>query len=92
MQKDVPPPPLPMDMSELFIENRVCVRLYLLRAYNLPPMDLNGSTDSYPEIELAGKVVPDIESKAPTLSSTSTPTTTRRTSSTRPSRARATSR
>jgi len=63
MQKDVPPPPLPMDMSELFIENRVCVRLYLLRAYNLPPMDLNGSTDSYPEIELAGKVVPDIESK-----------------------------
>jgi hypothetical protein len=63
MQKDVPPPPLPMDMSELFIENRVCVRLYLLRAYNLPPMDLNGSTDSYPEIELAGKVVCDIDSK-----------------------------
>ena len=26
-------------------------------------MDLNGSTDSYPEIELAGKVVSDIESK-----------------------------
>ena len=25
MQKDVPPPPLPMDMSELFIEQRVCV-------------------------------------------------------------------
>jgi hypothetical protein len=63
IQKDVPPPPLPMDMSELFIEQRVCVRLYLLRAYNLPPMDLNGSTDSYPEIELAGKVVSDIESK-----------------------------
>jgi hypothetical protein len=63
MQKDVPPPPLPMDMSELFIETRVMVRLYLLRAYNLPPMDLNGSTDSYPEIELAGKTVSDIESK-----------------------------
>merc|ERR1719217_667372 len=63
IQKDFPPPPLPMDMSELFIEQRVCVRLYLLRAYNLPPMDLNGSTDSYPEIELAGKVVSDIESK-----------------------------
>lgn len=63
MQKDVPPPPLPMDMSELFIESRVCVRLYLLRAYNLPPMDLNGSTDSYPEIELAGKVISDTDSK-----------------------------
>jgi len=63
MQKDVPPPPLPMDMTELFIETKICVRLYLLRAYNLPPMDLNGSTDSYPEIELAGQIKSDIESK-----------------------------
>jgi hypothetical protein len=63
MQKDVPPPPLPLDMAELFIEKRVVVRLYLLKAFNLPPMDLNGSTDSYPEIELAGQKVVDIDSK-----------------------------
>lgn len=63
MQKDVPPPPLPMDMAELFLEKRVVVRLYLLKAYNLPPMDLNGSTDSYPEIELAGHTVKDLDSK-----------------------------
>ena len=55
MQKDVPPPVLPIDMAELFIEKRVVVRLYLLKGYNLPPMDLNGSTDSYPVIKLAGK-------------------------------------
>ena len=66
VQKGVPPPPQPMDMSELFIENKVVVRLYLLRAYNLPPMDLNGSTDSYPEIELAGKVTCDTDSKVET--------------------------
>jgi hypothetical protein len=59
MQKGVPPPVLPIDMAELFMEKRVVVRLYLLKAYNLPPMDLNGSTDSYPVIKLAGKTVDD---------------------------------
>ena len=66
IQEDVPPPPLPMDMTELFTANTVCVRLYLLRAYNLPPMDLNGSTDSYPEIELAGKIICDTDRKVET--------------------------
>merc|ERR1719453_1040645 len=62
MQKDVPPPVLPVDMAELFIEKRVVVRLYLLKGYNLSPMDLNGSTDSYPVIKLAGKTVEDKDS------------------------------
>jgi len=63
IQKDVPAPLLPLDMAELFLEKRVVVRLYLLKAYNLPPMDLNGSTDSYPVIELAGQKISDIDSK-----------------------------
>jgi len=63
MQKGVPPPVLPIDMAELFMEKRVVVRLYLLKAYNLPPMDLNGSTDSYPYIQLAGTTIEDTASK-----------------------------
>ena len=63
MQKEQAPPPLPLDMAELFLEKRMVVRLYLLKAHNLPPMDLNGSTDSYPEITLAGQTISDKESK-----------------------------
>jgi hypothetical protein len=63
MQKGVPPPVLPIDMAELFMEKRVVVRLYLLKAYNLPPMDLNGSTDSYPYIQLAGTAIEDTANK-----------------------------
>jgi len=41
------------------------VRLYLLKAYGLPPMDLNGSCDSYPEIKLGDQVITDKKSMVP---------------------------
>ena len=43
---------LPMDLSEVFVRKPLMVRVYLLKAYNLPPMDLNGSCDSYPVVEM----------------------------------------
>ena len=50
---------LPMDLKEVFMEKKLMVRLYLLKAYNLPPMDLNGSCDSYPVVSMGSDTFED---------------------------------
>ena len=41
------------------MEKKLMVRLYLLKAYNLPPMDLNGSCDSYPVVSMGSDTFED---------------------------------
>merc|ERR1740130_401008 len=55
--KEEDPSMVPLDLQDVLKEQKVCVRLYLLKGYNLPPMDLNGSCDSYPKITLGNRVI-----------------------------------
>jgi len=61
--KEGDPTVLPLDLQDVLKSQNVCVRLYLLKGYSLPPMDLNGSCDSYPEIRLGESVITDKDSK-----------------------------
>jgi len=52
-----------LDFENLFQVKQMCVRLYLLKAYGIPPMDMNGSADSYPVIQLGDTTITDKDSK-----------------------------
>jgi hypothetical protein len=52
-----------LDFTDLFNVKYMTVRVYLLKAYGLPPMDTNGLCDAYPEIKLGDQTITDKKSK-----------------------------